>query len=131
MAPTPDEQALIDRFSATYQRLTSSEIMLGIERAVCGCDYGCTSWTTLDETRGIVEMLGLAPGACACSISVPGPAGRPFNLAQESGCDVTLSDLPLDGLLITRKLRCRCLGAFGRRVLDHGDGRIIRNRPVP
>ncbi len=59
MAPTPDEQALIDRFSKTYQCLTSSEIMLGIERAVCGCDYGCTSWTTRDETRDICERLGL------------------------------------------------------------------------
>ncbi len=49
MAPTPDEQALIDRFSRTYQGLTSSEIMLGIERALCGCDYGGTSWTTRDE----------------------------------------------------------------------------------
>jgi SAM-dependent methyltransferase len=123
MAPTPDEQALIDRFSATYQRLTSSEIMLGIERAVCGCDYGCTSWTTLDETRGIVEMLGLAPGVRLLDIG-SGSGWPALYLAQESGCDVTLSDLPLDGLLIARK-RAEADGLSDRCRVAQADGAAL------
>ena len=97
MSPTADEQALIERFSNTYRRLTSSETMMEIERAVCGCDYGCTSWTTKDEAEKVSEMLGLSPGVKF--LEVGAGAGWPgLYLAKETGCDATLTDLPPEGL---------------------------------
>ncbi len=97
MPPTADEQALIERFSNTYRRLTSSETMMEIERAVCGCDYGCTSWTTKDEAEKVSEMLGLSPGVKF--LEVGAGAGWPgLYLAKETGCDATLTDLPPEGL---------------------------------
>jgi SAM-dependent methyltransferase len=123
MAPTPEEQALIDRFSATYQRLTSSEIMLGIERAVCGCDYGCTSWTTRDETRDIVDKLGLAPGVRLLDIG--SGAGWPaLYLARESGCHAVLTDLPPVGLEVAKK-RAETDGLADRCGVVQADGAAL------
>ncbi len=120
MPPSPDEQALIDRYSATYQRLTSSEIMLGIERAVCGCDYGCTSWTTRDETRDIRDRLGLAPGVRLLDIG--SGAGWPaLYLAQESGCHAVLTDLPPEGLKAAKR-RAEADGLAERCEIVQADG---------
>ena len=123
MAPTPDEQALIDRFSTTYQRLTSSEIMLGIERAVCGCDYGCTSWTTRDETRDIRERLGLAPGVRLLDIG-SGSGWPALYLAQESGCDAVLTDLPPEGLKVAKR-RAEADGLGERCEIVQADGAAL------
>ena len=126
MPPTPDEQALIERFSNTYQRLTSSEIMLGIERAVCGCDYGCTSWTTRGEAREVCEMLGLAPGVRLLDIG-SGSGWPGLYLARESGCDAVLTDLPLEGLKVAKR-RAAKDGLVERCEIVQADG---ANLPFP
>ena len=102
MPRPPGEQALIDRFSTTYRRLTSSATMLDIERAVCGCDYGCTSWTTRSEADTAAGLLGLRPGVGLLDIG-SGSGWPGLYLAQETGCTVTLTDLPPDGLQIARQ----------------------------
>ncbi|NQU61942.1 MAG: class I SAM-dependent methyltransferase [Rhodospirillales bacterium] len=102
MAQSPEEQALIARFSKTYGKLTGSEAMLDIERQVCGCDYGCTSWTTRDETTDIIKMLGL--GAGTAFLEIGSGAGWPgLYLAKISGADTTLIDLPFEGLLAAKR----------------------------
>jgi len=121
--PTPEEQALIDRFSTTYQRLTSSDIMLGIERAVCGCDYGCTSWTTRDETRDICRMLGLAPGIRLLDIG-SGSGWPGLYLANESGCDAVLTDLPVEGLKVAKR-RAEKDGLADRCEIVQADGAAL------
>ncbi len=121
--PTPDEQALIERFSSTYRNLTSSDIMLGIERAVCGCDYGCTSWTTRGETGAIIKLLGLAKGVRLLDIG--SGAGWPaLYLAQESGCDAVLTDLPPQGLEAAKK-RAEADGLADRCEVVQADGAAL------
>ncbi|MCH9000317.1 MAG: hypothetical protein IID48_18925, partial [Proteobacteria bacterium] len=61
MSSAPDKQALIERFANEY-RLGRAEVVRAIERRVCGCDYGGTSWTTRDEALRLGGLLGLAPG---------------------------------------------------------------------
>jgi len=102
MPPTPGEQALIERFSRTYAHLSSSDTMLDIERSVCGCDYGCTSWTTKDETQQIVALLGLAPGRRLLDIG-SGSGWPGLYLAQVSGCGAVLTDLPFEGLKVAKQ----------------------------
>ena len=123
MAPTPDEQTLIDRFSKTYQRLTSSETMLEIERAVCGCDYGCTSWTRRDEADTAAGLLGLAPGVDFLDIG-SGSGWPGLYLARESGCNVTLTDLPLEGLAVAKR-RAEKDGFADRCAVIQADGAAL------
>lgn len=100
MPRTPDEQATIDRFSNTYS-LGQSDFMLEIERSVCGCDYGGTSWTTRGEADRVVDMLNLEPDQQL--LDVGSGSGWPgLYLAKQTGCDVTLTDLPLEGLRIAK-----------------------------
>lgn len=96
MARTSDEQATFERFSKKY-RLGQSEVMRRVERSVCGCDYGATSWTTVDEARGVGEMLSLGPGKRLLDIG-SGSGWPGVFLAGETGCDVTLTDLHPAGL---------------------------------
>ncbi len=101
MPRTADEQAVISRFSDRYE-VARAEVLLEIERAVCGCDSGGTSWTTLGEARNVVEMLGLRPGRRL--LEVGAGAGWPgLFLAKESGCDLALIDLPLAGLRVAKE----------------------------
>ncbi len=89
---------MVERFSKTYG-LARSEGMMEIERAVCGCDYGGTSWTTRDEARKVAEMLALGPGKRL--LEVGAGAGWPgLYLAKRTDCDVALIDLPLEGLRV-------------------------------
>jgi len=123
MSSNPDEQALIDRFSRTYTHLTSSDIMLDIERAVCGCDYGCTSWTTKDETGQITELLSLSPGKRLLDIG-SGSGWPGLYLTQESGCDAVLTDLPLEGLEVAKR-RAEIDGLSGRCTITQADGTAL------
>lgn len=93
-----EERAVHDRFAKKYE-LGQAAVMRSIERSVCGCDYGATSWTTLAEARAIAERLALGPGKCLLDIG-SGSGWPALYLAEQMGCDVTLTDLPLAGLRI-------------------------------
>ncbi len=118
MERSSDEQALRERFSKIY-RLSQSEIMRGIERSVCGCDYGATSWTTTAEARDIGDMLGLRPGKRLLDIG-SGSGWPGIYLARETGCDIAMIDLPLAGLRIAleRAATERLAGACWAAVAD-------------
>ena len=118
MARTSDEQAVLDRFSKQYEH-AQSDVMRGIERSVCGCDYGARSWTTLDEARETGRMLALKPGKRL--LEVGSGSGWPgLYLAKETGCDIVMTDLPLTGLrvAIERAATDQVAGACWATVAD-------------
>jgi ubiquinone/menaquinone biosynthesis C-methylase UbiE len=96
MTRTPDELANTERFAARY-RVSGAEIIQEIERATCGCDYGATSWTTRDEADRVGRLLGLGPGRQLLDIG-SGSGWPALYFARQTGCDVALTDLPLEGL---------------------------------
>jgi SAM-dependent methyltransferase len=98
MTFSPEERAQRDRFDELYSR-AQSPVILSIERSVCGCDYGGTSWTTRDEAERISALLGLRPGLRLLDLGA-GSGWPALYLAKTSGCDVALVDLPLSGLRI-------------------------------
>ena len=118
MSQEPDERAVLARFSKKY-RLARSDVWRAVERSVCGCDYGATSWTTIDEARAVGEILALGPGKRL--LDVGSGSGWPgLFLAQETGCDIAMTDLPLTGLRIAveRAASDRIAGACWAAVAD-------------
>lgn len=101
MRRSAKEQALLDRFSAYYDRALNPAL-IEIECAVCGSDYGGTSWTTRDEADRLAEMLALAPGRRFLDIGA-GSGWPALHLAHMTGCDAALLDVPIEGLVIARK----------------------------
>ncbi|MDX1710356.1 MAG: methyltransferase domain-containing protein [Rhodovibrionaceae bacterium] len=100
-----EERAQRERFDALYLR-ACSPVMLAIEKSVCGCDYGGNSWTTRAEADGMISSLGLQSGTRLLDLGAG--AGWPgLYMAQSSGCDVTLVDLPFNGLKVAADRICR------------------------
>ncbi len=93
-----EEQAQRERLDGLYVR-AQSPVMLSIERSVCGCDYGASSWTTRAEARQIAALLGLRPGLRLLDVGA-GSGWPGLYMAATSGCDIVLMDLPLAGLRI-------------------------------
>jgi hypothetical protein len=101
MSCSPEQRAQRDRFDELYVR-AQSPVILSIERSVCGCDYGGTSWTTRDEAERLGALLGLRPGLRLLDLGA-GSGWPALYLARMSGCDIALVDLPLSGLRIAAK----------------------------
>ncbi len=96
-----DQQALFERFSKKYA-IIRSPLLQRLECAICGSDYGATSYTTLEQARALRARLALRPGEHLLEIGA-GSGWPGLYLANESGCAVTLTDLPLEGLQVARR----------------------------
>ena len=71
--------------------------MLALEKRVLGCDFGGTSWTTLEQAEQIPEALGLTTDSHLLEIGA-GTGWPGLYLARQTGCCVTLLDLPFNSL---------------------------------
>ena len=98
---TTDKQELTERFAGEY-RDAQAEVMRRIERSVCGCDYGATSWTTRREAQTMGSMLALGPGKRLLEVGA-GSGWPGLYLAGQTGCDTALLDLPFEGLRIAAR----------------------------
>lgn len=96
MGRAPEEIAVTERFERQYNR-GRSNILRDIERDVCGCDYGGTSWTTRLEAERVSALLELSPARLLIDIGA-GSGWPALYMAKISGCDATLVDLPLTGI---------------------------------
>lgn len=75
----------------------SHPAMRDMERKVLGCDFGGTSWTTKKQAAAIPAALGLAPGVSLLEIGA-GTGWPGLYIARQTGCDVTLLDIPVNSL---------------------------------
>ncbi len=98
MPRSQEEQELSEHFANEY-RLAQTPVMLDLERAVCGCDYGGTSWTTRDEAEQMGQLLELGEGRKLLEIGA-GSGWPALYLAGKTGCDATLADVPHEALRI-------------------------------
>ena len=98
MALTLELNELACRF-AKYAELHRSAAMRDLERSICGCAYGSTSWTTRQEAERIAGLLELRPAAKLLDVGA-GTGWPGLYLATLTGCDVVIADLPLAALRI-------------------------------
>src|SRR3972149_449065 len=103
--PSAEEEEARKR-CARESRLALSDVIVDIERAVCGSDYGGTSWTTRTEADDIRARLRLGPGKRLLDLGA-GSGWPGLYLARRAGCDVTLTDLPVDGLQAAKQRAAR------------------------
>jgi len=118
----PAEQTLTEDFDAQYRR-HQSPVLRSIERKACGCDYGGTSWTTRSEADRICELLNLRSGRRLLEIGA-GSGWPGLYLARRIGCDLTLVDLPLEGLRIAAR-RATSDGIAGRCWIAAASGAAL------
>ncbi len=91
-------QDVSGKFDRQYQ-LAETDVMRDVERAVCGCDFGGTSWTTEDEARSMADLMGLTTGLSYLEIGA-GSGWPSLYLARETGCDAALCDISQEGMRI-------------------------------
>jgi len=121
------EIALMKRFEIGYARSTQS-VMRRIERKVCGCDYGGSSWTTRHQADALLALLALDAGSEL--IDLGAGAGWPgLYLAKTSGCRVTLVDLPEIGLGLAED-RARRDGLADRVSVRVADASMLPFEPA-
>ena len=96
-----DERWASDKFRQRYGAETGG-VLATIEQQVIGGTWGANGYTTRAQAYELGRRLQLAPGLRLCDLG----AGRGWPglyLAQEFGCDVVLSDLPREGLIVASR----------------------------
>ena len=101
MALTRELNELVCRLGKCAE-LARSAAMRDLERSVYGCDYGGTGGTTRLEAERIAQLLELLPGTKLLDLGA-GSGWPGLYLAQLTGCDVVMVDLPLAALRIARE----------------------------
>lgn len=120
-------QNVSDIFDRKYE-LAMSDVMRDVEMAVCGCDFGGTSWASEDEVRQMAELMGLSAGSSYLEIGA-GSGWPSLYLVRETGCDATLCDISGEGMRIAAERaeqddiadRCR-FDVATAADLPYGDG---------
>jgi len=83
-------------FADSYD-LSLLPAMRRVEESVLGCDYGGTSWTTRPQAIQMIELLDI--GQDRHLLDIGSGSGWPaLFVADQSGCNVTLVDIPLNAL---------------------------------
>lgn len=94
-----------------------------VERLVIGADYGADGYTTVDQADELARRLELRPGVQLLELG-SGRGWPGLYLARTTGCHITLTDLPLDGLHLARRRaaadamgdRCDAVAACGAHL---------------
>lgn len=126
MPPDRKERELREEFAKSYQR-AQSQTLLEIERAVCGCDFGGTSWTTRSEAEEIGRLLALEPGKRLLEVG-SGSGWPSLYLARTTGCDLALVDVPYEALRIAARRAARD-GLANRCWIALADGAALPFAP--
>ena len=89
------------RFHERYSQPVA-DAALAVEREVIGANVGANGYTTIDQADKLLGELRLRPGTRLLDVG----AGRGWPgiyLAEKSGCDVVLADIPAPALAAALK----------------------------
>jgi 2-polyprenyl-3-methyl-5-hydroxy-6-metoxy-1,4-benzoquinol methylase len=91
-----DEQQARADFSQRYATERTS-VIEDIERSVIGVAWGANGFTTVEQADRLGEAVALAPGRHLLDIGT-GQGWPGLYLSKQTGCRVTLTDMPFEGL---------------------------------
>lgn len=95
------DREIKERFTERYRQATG-DVTREIELDVIGGDWGANGYTTTAQADLLGALVGLRPGVRLLDLG----AGRGWPglyLATSTGCEVVLSDVPIDGLALAMK----------------------------
>jgi len=93
--PTRDEVDVIQRFGRRYG--VSAPVTIELERAVLGSDYGANGYTPVSQAETLIRVLALRGGERLLDIGA-GCGWPGLYIAAKTGCDVVVTDLPMNGM---------------------------------
>ncbi|MCK5326566.1 MAG: class I SAM-dependent methyltransferase, partial [Woeseiaceae bacterium] len=119
---TVNHEDCCQAFADSYDR-SLLPAMRKVEEAVLGCDYGGTSWTTRQQAQQMIAMLELEQDQRLLDIGA-GSGWPALYLAEQSGCEATLVDIPMNALEHAR-VRARQDSMSDRVWTVSGDGTAL------
>lgn len=96
MGSSKDERQARADFSQRYAT-DRTDVIEAIERRVIGAAWGANGFTTIEQADRLAESVELASGKHLLDIGT-GRGWPGLYLAKQTGCRVTLTDMPLEGL---------------------------------
>jgi 2-polyprenyl-3-methyl-5-hydroxy-6-metoxy-1,4-benzoquinol methylase len=102
MATSKDERATRVDFSERYRTRASVDLVDEVEREVIGDVWGANGFTTVAQAEDLRRRLDLDAGSRL--LDVGSGCGWPgLYLAQQTGCEVVVTDLPMEGLEVASR----------------------------
>ena len=95
MTSCPDCDDGVENARLTYAA-SAHPVAREVELRTLGSDFGANGYATLAEVDELREMLGLGPGRRLLDVGA-GQGWPGLYLARETGCDVVLTDVPVEG----------------------------------
>jgi methylase of polypeptide subunit release factors len=96
MRSSKDEREALADFAARYMA-PSTDVVQEVERKVIGAVWGANGFTTVAQADLIAERLDLTPEKRMMDVGT-GRGWPGLYLAKRTGCEIVLSDLPIEGL---------------------------------
>ena len=96
-----DEREALADFAARYT-VPPTDVVKEIERKVIGAVWGANGFTTVAQADLIAERLELTPENRLMDVGT-GRGWPGLYLAKRTGCEVVLTDLPIEGLQHARR----------------------------
>ena len=96
-----DERKTRDEFGARYS-LGTADVLMEMERAVLGGEWGANGYTTVAQADDIAAGLELSPETRLLDVGT-GQGWPGLYLAHTTGCEVVVTDLPFEGLRVAQE----------------------------
>ena len=102
MTTSKDEQVTRADFAERYRTRASIDLVGEVEREVIGEAWGSNGFTTVAQAEDLRRRLNL--GAGSKLLDVGSGCGWPgLYLARQTGCEVVVTDLPAEGLVVASR----------------------------
>jgi cyclopropane fatty-acyl-phospholipid synthase-like methyltransferase len=105
MRSSEDERRALADFAERYT-VPPDDVLQAVERRVIGASWGSTGFTTVAQAEHLAARLELSAGKRLLDVGT-GRGWPGLYLAERTGCEVVLSDLPMEGLLHARRQAAR------------------------